>query len=434
MLIFIAGLILIPLTGGIALLYMGQRLPSPMGQRIGMTITAWATVCAVALTLYGEQDVSFQIIWLHGTGAMTFSLGATGLYAALVTTTSAFLTLLMPHLLSRESSRPVYRRANLRAPSTVYPPRPTAPDTDSGEHSVPLRTLPGTLRGARNRGLVYRSRSTVCARQRCRSAFGEVRCLLFQWNTNAIRGDRPRVRRIGGLCIGVGSSLLTGLNWVDRRMIARFQGRVGPPWYQPVADLIKLIAKEDILPTGVNHLTAAALPMVSLAAVLTAGAYIPVANTSIASFEGDLIVVLFLFSIPALAYFLAGWISIGVYSVLGGNRALLQYFSYTVKFPFGPAELPEGYRGRVVIREENCRGCGLCVRDCPAFALELEREGRDAYRLIYHPERCAYCGQCELSCNFDAIYLSNEFVPGEPNRENLSVVLVDREEKESTSL
>ncbi|MGC9394952.1 MAG: complex I subunit 1/NuoH family protein [Anaerolineae bacterium] len=131
-------------------------------------------------------------------------------------------------------------------------------------------------------------------------------------------------------------------DWVDRRMIARFQGRVGPPWYQPVADLIKLLAKEDILPTGVNPLTAAALPMFSLAAVLTAGLYIPFGNVSVASFEGDLIVVMFLFSIPALAYFLAGWISVGVYSVLGGNRALLQYFSYEVPFLMalaGPAIL-----------------------------------------------------------------------------------------------
>jgi NADH-quinone oxidoreductase subunit H len=129
---------------------------------------------------------------------------------------------------------------------------------------------------------------------------------------------------------------------VDRRIIARFQGRVGPPWYQPVADLIKLLAKEDILPTGVNHLTAAALPMFSLAAALTAGVYIPVANVSAASFEGDLIVVLFLLSIPALAYFLAGWISVGVYSMLGGSRALLQYFSYEVPFLMalaGPAIL-----------------------------------------------------------------------------------------------
>lgn len=106
----------------------------------------------------------------------------------------------------------------------------------------------------------------------------------------------------------------------------------------------------------------------------------------------------------------------------------------TVEYPFGPAELPAGYRGRVVVREENCRGCSMCVRDCPAFALELERNGRDAYRLIYHPERCAYCGQCELSCNFDAIYLSNEFVPGEPDRADLRVVLVNKETKEDTSI
>jgi formate hydrogenlyase subunit 6/NADH:ubiquinone oxidoreductase subunit I len=104
----------------------------------------------------------------------------------------------------------------------------------------------------------------------------------------------------------------------------------------------------------------------------------------------------------------------------------------TVKYPFGPAELPAGYRGRVVVRTENCRGCSICVRDCPAFALELEREDRNTYRLIYHPERCAYCGQCELSCNFDAISLCNEFIPGEPDRTELRVILVDRKGDEST--
>ena len=72
--------------------------------------------------------------------------------------------------------------------------------------------------------------------------------------------------------------------------------------------------------------------LLSLAAVLTAGLYVPIAGVDSASFEGDLIVVLFLLSIPALGYFLAGWISVGVYSVLGGHRALLQYFSYEVPF------------------------------------------------------------------------------------------------------
>ena len=97
----------------------------------------------------------------------------------------------------------------------------------------------------------------------------------------------------------------------------------------------------------------------------------------------------------------------------------------TVRYPFGPAELQEGYRGRVVVHAERCTGCSLCVRDCPAFALELERESKDRYRLIYHPDRCAYCGQCEDSCRFDCIYLTNEFVPGTGDRETLTTVLVD---------
>ncbi len=98
----------------------------------------------------------------------------------------------------------------------------------------------------------------------------------------------------------------------------------------------------------------------------------------------------------------------------------------TVRYPFAPMKLPSGYRGRVRIDAEACRGCSLCVRDCPAFALELEREDRKTYRLIYHPDRCAYCGQCEESCNFGAITLKNDFVRGTPQRKTLTEVLVDR--------
>jgi NADH-quinone oxidoreductase subunit H len=130
--------------------------------------------------------------------------------------------------------------------------------------------------------------------------------------------------------------------WIDRRVSARLQGRVGPPWFQPLADWIKLLAKEDILPVGVRERACAALPIVSLAAVLTASLYIPVAGRAVRSFEGDLIVVLFLLSIPPLTYFLAGWMSVGIYSAIGGSRSLLQYFSYEVPFLMalsGPAIL-----------------------------------------------------------------------------------------------
>jgi NADH-quinone oxidoreductase subunit H len=131
-----------------------------------------------------------------------------------------------------------------------------------------------------------------------------------------------------------------GVQWIDRRVIARLQGRVGPPWYQPLADFIKLMAKEDVLPTGAHARACALLPMVSLAAVLTAALHIPVGGYVATAFEGDLIVVLFLLSLPALAYFLAGWLSGSVFSVVGGSRALLQYFAYEVPFMMalaGPA-------------------------------------------------------------------------------------------------
>jgi NADH-quinone oxidoreductase subunit H len=130
--------------------------------------------------------------------------------------------------------------------------------------------------------------------------------------------------------------------WIDRRVTARLQGRIGPPWFQPLADLVKLMAKEDLLPLGAREWVCAALPIASLAAVLTASLYVPVGGKVTSAFEGDLIVVLFLLSIPALAYFVAGWVSVGVYSVIGGHRSLLQYFSYEVPFLMalsGPALL-----------------------------------------------------------------------------------------------
>lgn len=123
--------------------------------------------------------------------------------------------------------------------------------------------------------------------------------------------------------------------WLDRKAIAMLQGRVGPPWYQPMADILKLLAKEDILTRDTQSLTAALLPLLAVASTLTAAMYVPVATRSVMSFEGDLLVVVFLMTIPTLAYFLAGWASGGVYGVLGGNRSLLQYFSYEAPLLIG---------------------------------------------------------------------------------------------------
>ena len=153
--------------------------------------------------------------------------------------------------------------------------------------------------------------------------------------------------------------------WIDRRIIARLEGRIGPPWFQPLADFIKLMAKEDILPLGTDEVVATILPIISLAAVMTASLYIPIASKKVISFEGDLIVVLFLLSIPALAYFIAGWISVGVYSVIGGNRALLQYFSYEVPFLMtlsGPAILSGSWSISQIVHQQAQTVWGIFIQ------------------------------------------------------------------------
>ena len=99
----------------------------------------------------------------------------------------------------------------------------------------------------------------------------------------------------------------------------------------------------------------------------------------------------------------------------------------TVQYPFAPPELPDEFRGTVVVADQDaCKGCGLCTRDCPAFALEMERHGKDQFRLTHHPDRCAYCGQCADNCVSHVIVLTNELVSSSPARDTLVRVLVER--------
>jgi len=119
--------------------------------------------------------------------------------------------------------------------------------------------------------------------------------------------------------------------YIDRKLNARLQNRIGPPWFQPVADFIKLISKEDIIPEEANPSMFRAMPVFALSATVTAIMYIPLWGTeALYSFKGDLIVVLYLLTIPTLTYFLGGWYSTSLYSKIGAVRALTQLFAYEV--------------------------------------------------------------------------------------------------------
>src|SRR5512147_2608231 len=102
----------------------------------------------------------------------------------------------------------------------------------------------------------------------------------------------------GGLFLLVGSLFY---EWADRKLVAQFQNRIGPRWFQPEADMFKLLAKEEIVPDGVNRFLFKALPIVALVGALTAALYVPMLGLVPSySFRGDLIVTLYLLSLMTL--------------------------------------------------------------------------------------------------------------------------------------
>ena len=150
----------------------------------------------------------------------------------------------------------------------------------------------------------------------------------------------------------------TFCEWFDRKVFARLQNRMGPTHtgrfglLQPVADFFKLMAKEDIVPEKADKGLFAVLPVFGLAVVFTAGLLLPVwhfdpALPSFTSFQGDIIVLLYLLSLPTLVFFLAGWASTNAFSIIGGTRVLTMLFGYEVPLflsVLGPALLAGSWR------------------------------------------------------------------------------------------
>lgn len=137
--------------------------------------------------------------------------------------------------------------------------------------------------------------------------------------------------------------LLYGLayEWVERKLVARLQNRIGPRWFQPLADVVKLLSKEEVVPAGVSRALFIGLPIFALAGVLTAVLYVPILGLKpTAGFEGDLIVTIYLLSLPTLCIGLAGANTKSRFSLMGATRALTQVFSYEAPFlmaMLGPA-------------------------------------------------------------------------------------------------
>ncbi len=127
------------------------------------------------------------------------------------------------------------------------------------------------------------------------------------------------------------STLSFWVEYFDRKFCAKLQNRVGPPWFQPLADFVKLLAKEDIMPEEADTTVFHLIPTVALTATITTIFYIPLWGTrALLPFPGDLIIVLYLLTVPTFCFFLGGWYSRSVYAMIGAGRALIQLFAYEV--------------------------------------------------------------------------------------------------------
>ncbi|HUU42611.1 MAG TPA: NADH-quinone oxidoreductase subunit H, partial [Planctomycetota bacterium] len=121
------------------------------------------------------------------------------------------------------------------------------------------------------------------------------------------------------------------LKWVDRKVTARVQYRVGPPWYQPMADVIKLMGKETLMPSTARGTGFLIAPVIALAATAVTSAilwYAVFHPERGANFLGDLVVVIYLLLIPAVMTILGASASGNPHAAVGASREMKLMFSY----------------------------------------------------------------------------------------------------------
>jgi NADH-quinone oxidoreductase subunit H len=119
--------------------------------------------------------------------------------------------------------------------------------------------------------------------------------------------------------------------WVERKAVARMQGRIGPPFMQPFFDFIKLLGKQTPQRTGVGGLLMKAWPLIAVSSAAGAVGLLPVLPAK-GGFEGDLILLLALLELPSMCIIAAGFSSRSIFGEIGSAREAVLSVSYNVVF------------------------------------------------------------------------------------------------------
>ena len=128
-----------------------------------------------------------------------------------------------------------------------------------------------------------------------------------------------------------------GLVWIERKVVARFQDRLGPnrigPFglIQPVADIIKMVIKEDITPAGADKIIYNIAPVLAATSVIVLWAILPLASTVYGvDLNVGLLYIVAAGALGTLAIIMAGWSSNNKYALLGAFRMVANMISYEI--------------------------------------------------------------------------------------------------------
>lgn len=137
------------------------------------------------------------------------------------------------------------------------------------------------------------------------------------------------------------------LTYAERKIIAAMQIRVGPNrvtffgiswlrgWGQPIADAVKAMMKEIVIPTGANKFLFILAPIITIAPALAAWAVVPFsAEMVLADINAGLLYILAMTSLGVYGVILAGWASNSKYAFLGAMRSAAQVVSYELAMGF----------------------------------------------------------------------------------------------------
>ena len=140
-----------------------------------------------------------------------------------------------------------------------------------------------------------------------------------------------------GVIAAIAPAIMMYLTWLERKIIARMQNRLGPNrvgtygLLQPLSDGLKMLIKEDIVPRGSDPLLHLLAPIVAVVPAILLFAVMPFGRNMIAAdLNVGLLYVLAVSAVSSYAIFMGGWASRSKFSMLGAMRSVAQIISYEV--------------------------------------------------------------------------------------------------------